>query len=90
MLYLVGGEWEKESGSIKNFGKCSNIHDEMCPDIAVFTNGFDILQNILSVTLLLLLNTQCGIRIWVVRSKRLNYPENYQHVTMYQNLIGQG
>ena len=44
MLYSVGGKFEKNSGSIKNCGRWFDILDEMFPDIALFTSGFDILQ----------------------------------------------
>ena len=49
MLYLVGGEFGKKSGCIKNCGRWSDILDGMFPDIALFTSGFAILQKILSV-----------------------------------------
>ena len=49
MLYLVGGDFEKNSGSIKNCGRWSNILDEMFPDTALLTSGFGILQKISSI-----------------------------------------
>ena len=65
MLYLVGGEFQKNSGSIKNCGRWSNIPDEMFPDIALLASGFGILQKILSLRVLLLLDILVGRRIWV-------------------------
>ena len=56
MLYLVGGDFEKNSGSIKNCGRWFDIPDEMFPDIALLTNGLGILQKILSIRVLLLLD----------------------------------
>ena len=56
MLYLVGGDFEKNPGSRKNCGRSSNILDEMFPDIALLASGFAILQKILSVRILLLLD----------------------------------
>ena len=44
MLYLGGGEFEKNSGSIKNCGRWSDILDEMFPDMALLASGFGILQ----------------------------------------------
>ena len=44
MLYLVGEDIEKNSGSIKNCGRWSGILDEMFPDIALLTKGFGIFQ----------------------------------------------
>ena len=48
MLYFIGGEFEKTSGSIKNCGTWSDIFDEMFPDITLLTSGAGILQKILS------------------------------------------
>ena len=56
MLYLVVGEFEKNSGSIKNCGNWSDILDEMFLDLEVLTSGFGILQKILSIRVLLLLD----------------------------------
>ena len=50
MLCLVGGEFEKKYGSIKNCGRWSN---EMFWDIADLTGGVGILQKILSIRVLL-------------------------------------
>ena len=49
MLYLVGRDSEKNSGSIKNCGRLSDVLDEMFPDIALLTSGFGMLQKILSI-----------------------------------------
>ena len=57
MLYLVGGEFEKNSGGIKNCGRWSDRLDEMFPDIALLTSEFGILQKISSFRVLLLLDT---------------------------------
>ena len=43
MPYLVGGDFEKNSGSIKNCGRWSDILDEMFPEIALLTSVFGIL-----------------------------------------------
>ena len=64
MLYSVGGNFEINSGSIKNCGRWSNILDEMFLDIALLTSGFGILQKILSIRVLLLLDILVGRRIW--------------------------
>ena len=64
MLYFVGGEFEKKSGSIKSCGRWSDILDEMFPEIALLTSGLGILQKILSIRVLLLLDTLVGRRIW--------------------------
>ena len=64
MLYSVGGEFEKNSCSIKNCGRSSDILDEMFPDIALLTSGFGILQKILSIRVLLLLDILEGRRTW--------------------------
>ena len=61
MLHLVGGDFEKNSGIIKNCGRWSDILDEMFPDM---TSRFGILQKILLVRILLLLNILVGRRIW--------------------------
>ena len=63
MLYLVGGEFEKNSSSIKNCRKWSNIIDEIFPDMALLATGFCILQKILSIRVLLLLDILVGRRI---------------------------
>ena len=52
MLYSVGGEFGKSSGSIRNCGRWSSILDEMFPNMAVLTRGIGILQNILSIRVL--------------------------------------
>ena len=54
----------KKSGSIRNCGRWSDILDEMFPEIAVLTNGFGILQNILLISVLLFLQTLVGRRTW--------------------------
>ena len=64
MVYLVGGDFEKNSGSTKNCGRWSDILNEMFPDIALLTSGFSILQKILSIRVLLLLDILLGRRIW--------------------------
>ena len=64
MLCLVGGEFEKNSGSIKNCGRRSDILDEVFPGIARLASGFGILQKILSIRVLLLLDILVGRRIW--------------------------
>ena len=64
MLHLVGGDFEKNSGNIKNCGRWSDILDEMFPDIALLTSVFGILQKILSIRVLLLLDILVGRRIW--------------------------
>ena len=61
MLYLVGEDIEKNSGSIKNCGRWSGILDEMFPDIALLTKGFGIFQK---YRVLLLLGILVGRRIW--------------------------
>ena len=63
-FYLVGGDFEKNSGGIKNYGRWSDILDEMFPDIALLTSESDISQKILSIRVLLLLNILVGRRIW--------------------------
>ena len=65
MLYFVGGEFAKKSGSIRNCERWSDILDEMFPDIALLTIGLYILQKI-SVRVLLLLDILVGRRIGVV------------------------
>ena len=62
MLYLVGGDFEKNSGSIKNCGR-RYILDEMFPEIALLTSWFGTLQKILSIRVLLLLDILVGRRI---------------------------
>ena len=64
MLYFVGGEYEKKSGSLKNCGRSSNITDEMFPDIALLTSGLGILQKVLSIRVLLFLDIMVGRTIW--------------------------
>ena len=64
MLYLVGGKFDKNSGSIKNCGRLSNQLNEMFPGIALLTSGFGILQKILSIRILLLVDILVGRRIW--------------------------
>ena len=49
-----------KSGSIKNCERWSDILDEMFPEIAVFTNGLGVLQNILSISVSLFLQTLVG------------------------------
>ena len=61
--YRIGNK----SGSIKNCGRWSDILDEMFPEIAVLTNGLGVLQNILSISVLLFLQTLVGRRTWVWR-----------------------
>ena len=66
MGYNVIFNWyriRKISGSIKNRGKWSDILDEMFPKIAVLTTGLGVLQNTLSITVLIFLRTQVGIKI---------------------------
>ena len=62
-LYLVGGEFGRNSGSIKNCGRWSDILKEMFPDIALLTSGFGILQKI-SIRVLILLDILIGRRFW--------------------------
>ena len=57
MLYLVDIEMEKISGSMKNDGRWSDILDEMFPEMVLFSNGLGILQNILSINVLLFIQT---------------------------------
>ena len=57
MLYLVDIEMEKISGSMKNYGRWSDILDEMFPEMVLFSNGLGILQNILSINVLLFIQT---------------------------------
>ena len=64
MLYLVGGELEKKSGSIKNCGRWSNMPDKMFPNIALLASKFGILQKIISIRFLLLLDILVGRIIW--------------------------
>ena len=63
MLYLVGRDFEKNSGIIKNCGRLSDILDEMFPYIALLTSRFGMLQKILSIRVLLLLDILVGRRI---------------------------
>ena len=63
MLYLVRGDFEKNSISIKNCGRWSDILDEMFPGIALSTSVFGILQKTLSIRVLLLLDILVGKRI---------------------------
>lgn len=63
MWHLLGVNFEKKSGSIET-GKWSGILDEILPEIAVLTSGIDILPNILSIKVLLLLQPLFGERIW--------------------------
>ena len=44
MLYFVGREFARKSGSIRNCGRWSDILIEMFPDIALLTIGLYILQ----------------------------------------------
>ena len=64
MLYLVGGKFEKNSGSIKTCGRRSNQLNEMFPGITLLTSGFGILQKILSIRILPLVDILVGRRIW--------------------------
>ena len=64
MWYLVRGDFDKNSGSVKNCRRWSDILDEMFPDFALLTSGFGILQKILSIRVLLLLGSLVGRRIW--------------------------
>ena len=64
MLYFVGGEYEKKSGSLKNCGRWSDIIDEMFPDIALLTSGLGVLQKVLSIRVLLFLDIMVGRAIW--------------------------
>ena len=57
MLYLVDIEMEKISGSMKNYGRWSDILDEMFPEMVLFSNGLGILQNVLSINVLLFIQT---------------------------------
>ena len=57
MLYLVDIEMEKISGIMKNYGRWSDILDEMFPEMVLFSNGLGILQNILSINVLLFIQT---------------------------------
>ena len=43
ILYLVEGDFEKDSGSIKNCGRWSDTLDDMFPDIAILLIGIGIL-----------------------------------------------
>ena len=57
MLYLVDIEMEKISGIMKIYGRWSDILDEMFPEMVLFSNGLGILQNILSINVLLFIQT---------------------------------
>ena len=59
MLYLVGGEFQKKPGSMKNFERRSNLLD-----IAFLTSGVGILQKLLSVRVLMLLDILVGKKIY--------------------------
>ena len=59
MLYLVGEEFQKKPGSMKNFERRSNL-----PDIAFLTSGVGILQKLLSVRVLMLLDILVGKKIY--------------------------
>ena len=61
MLYLVGAEFEKKSGNIKNCWRWSDILCEMFPEIEILTNELCILQNISPIRVL---QTLVGKRIW--------------------------
>ena len=63
MLYLVGVELEKKSFNKKNYGRLSNILNEMFPEIALLSSGLGILQNVLSMRVSLFLQTLVGKRI---------------------------
>ena len=88
MLYLVGGEFEKNSGSIKNCERWSDIHDEMFPDIALLTNGFGILQKT-SIRVLLLLDILVGRRIWCCSKLEARSFRKVLACSDVSNLIGQ-
>ena len=60
MLYLVGVELEKKSFNKKNYGRLSNILNEMFPEIALLSSGLVILQNVLSMRVSLFLRTLVG------------------------------
>ena len=57
MLYLAGAKFEKKSCNIRNCGRWSDILSAMFPEISLFTSGLDILRNILSMRVLLFLQT---------------------------------
>ena len=63
MLYLVGVELEKKSFNKKNYGRLSDILNEMFPEIALLSSGLGILQNVLSMRVSLFLQTLVGKRI---------------------------
>ena len=65
MLYIVGESFEKKSAGIKNCGKWSDILYDIFPNVAVLTSEFGVLQNILSVRVLLLLLILVDRKIWV-------------------------
>ena len=79
MLYLVGVGLEKKSGSIKNCGRRSDILDKMLPEIAFLTSDLVYIINLLSIKVLLFLQTLVGRRIWdcselEARSSRKVFP----------------
>ena len=57
MLYLVDIEMEKIPGSMKNCERWSDILDKMFSEMVLFSNGLGILQNILSINVLLFIQT---------------------------------
>ena len=59
-LYLVGVEFENKSGNIKNCGRWSDMLNETFPKIVLLTSGLGILQNVLSMRVLLFLQTLVG------------------------------
>ena len=63
MLCLVGVEFEKKSGNIKNCGRWSDILNVMFPEITLSASGLGMLQNILSIRVLLFLQILFGERI---------------------------
>ena len=63
MLCLVGVELEKKSFNKKNYGRLSNILNEMFPEIALLSSGLGILQNVLSMRVSLFVQTLVGKRI---------------------------
>ena len=81
MLYLVGGDFGKNFGSINNCRRWSDILDEMFPDIALLISEFGILQKILSIRVLLLLDVLVGRRIW--GCNKLNARSSRKVLTCY-------
>ena len=63
MLYLAGVELEKKPFNKKNYGRLSNILNEMFAEIALLSSGLGILQNVLSMRVSLFLQTLVGKRI---------------------------